>query len=118
ILKPGIVLNRAEMLRESGASTKLFGEAVSAGLLPAVEVYPQDSLQQLRAIVELARRGITPHHLRSLRLAAERDSELIKQASANRGRGEQNPASREDVLELADLFDTVRAGVLRHRLVG
>lgn len=118
ILRPSNVLSRPEMIRQSGATTRLFADAVAAGLLPAVEVYPQDALHQLRAIVELAKRGITPNHLRALRVSAERDSELIRQASANRGRGEGSPANREDMLELADLFDAVRGGVLRRRLVG
>lgn len=116
ILSPSRVLSRDELLRQTGATTRLLGEAIAAGLLPAAEVFPYEALAQLTALKELQERGITPRHLRALRIAAERDAELIVQAAASRGRSGRTPSSREETLEMAELMDTIRAGVVRHRL--
>lgn len=117
IMRPTRVLSRNELLRQTGANPKLLGEAIAAGLMPAAEVFPHDALAQLSSLVQLSERGITPRHLRSLRIAAERDAELLTQAAASRGRSGRSPSSREEVLELADLIDVVRSGVLRNRLL-
>lgn len=118
ILAPRRVLSSDELQRLTGASAKFLGEIIAAGLLPASEVFPQDAVAQVTALLRLAERGITPRHLRSLRVAAERESELIAQAVATRGVKTGSPHSTEDSLELAGHLETVRSGVLRHRLTG
>lgn len=118
ILRPQAVLTRDELLKRSGASPKLFAESIAVGLIPALEVYPQEILEQLHSLVALEQRGITPRHLRQLRLSVERDAELLRQVAAVRGRVEGSPSSREDTLELAAHIEKVRAGVLRNKLLG
>lgn len=117
ILSPARVLSSEELLRQSGASPRLLAEGIAAGLLPATDVFPFDALTQLTALVRLQERGITPRHLRALRVAAERDAELIAHAVASRGRTGNSHSSREEQLELAGFIDTVRVGVLRQRLL-
>lgn len=116
IMRPARLLGREELLKQSGASSRLLGEAIAAGLIPAAEVFPYEVIGQLTALVGLQERGITPRHLRALRIAAERDAELISQAAASRGKGGRTPNSREEVLEMAELLDQVRAGIVRNRL--
>lgn len=115
ILAPKRVLSAEELRRTTGASPRFLGEAIAAGLLPATEVFPHDAVAQLTALMKLAERGITPRHLRPLRVAAEREAELIAHAVSSRGVKSGTPLGTEDSLELADYLDTVRSGVLRRR---
>ena len=64
---------RDELVREAGATVNLLQDAVSAGFLPAVESYGDDSLATLTALAQLQKAGIEPRHMRSLRAAAERE---------------------------------------------
>ncbi|RGE22553.1 MerR family transcriptional regulator [Leucobacter sp. wl10] len=118
ILAPKRVLSSEELRRSTGASARFLGEAIAAGLLPAAEVFPHDAVAQLTALLKLAEQGITPRHLRSLRVAAEREAELISHAVSTRGVKNGTPASTEESLELAGYLDTVRSGVLRRRFGG
>ncbi len=116
ILRPHRLLSRAELQRQTGASARFVGEAIAAGLLPAAEVFPQETVSELSALMRLAERGITPRHLRAMRVAAERDAELIVHSLESRGERQDRPGGEESALELADLLGTVRQGVLRRRL--
>lgn len=115
VLAPKRVLSSDELRRSTGATSRFLGEAIAAGLLPAAEVFPHDAVAQLTALMRLAERGITPRHLRSLRVAAEREAELISHAVSARGVKNGTPSSAEDSLELVGYLDTVRSGVLRRR---
>ncbi|WP_244301016.1 MerR family transcriptional regulator [Leucobacter insecticola] len=118
VLAPKRVLSSDELRRSTGASSRFLGEAIAAGLLPAAEVFPHDAVAQLTALLRLSERGITPRHLRSLRVAAEREAELISHAVSTRGVKSGTPLGAEDALELAGYLDTVRSGVLRRRFGG
>ncbi|PRI11809.1 MerR family transcriptional regulator [Leucobacter massiliensis] len=116
ILAPRRVLSSEELRRATGASSRFLGEAIAAGLLPAAEVFPHDAVAQVTALLRLAEQGITPRHLRALRVAAEREAELIAHAVSVRGHKSGSPAGTEEALELAAHLETVRSGVLRRRL--
>lgn len=115
VLTPKHVLSSEELRRTTGASPRFLGEAIAAGLLPAAEVFPHDAVAQLTALLKLAERGVTPRHLRAMRVAAERDAELIAHAVSTRGVKRGTPHGSEDSLELAGYLETVRSGVLRRR---
>lgn len=116
ILAPRRLLSREELQRSTGASARFIGEAIAAGLLPAAEVFPHDCIAELNALLRLAEQGVTPRHLRTMRVAAERDAELLTQAIDARGGRSGSPSGTEGALELAGLMETVRGGVLRRRL--
>ena len=116
ILTPRRVLSREELQRVTGASARFVGEAIGAGLLPAAEVFPHESVAELTALMKLQAQGITPRHLRATRTAAERDAELIAQSTAARGVRSGSQIGVEESLEIAALLETVRGGVLRRRL--
>ncbi|QBE49907.1 MerR family transcriptional regulator [Leucobacter triazinivorans] len=118
ILAPKRVLSSDELRRATGASARFLGEAIAAGLLPAAEVFPHDAVAQLSALLKLAEQGITPRHLRALRVSAEREAELIAHAVSTRGLKSGTPAGTEGSLELAGHLETVRSGVLRRRFGG
>jgi hypothetical protein len=65
------------MLASAGASKALLDDAISMGLLPAAEIYGDDSLKTLNALVQLHSAGIEPRHLRGLRTQAEKDAVIV-----------------------------------------
>lgn len=116
ILAPRRLLGREELQRVTGASSRFVGEAIAAGLLPATEVFPYECVAELTALLQLAELGLTPRHLRNMRTAAERDAELVSQAVEARGARVGTPGAVEDSLEIVDLLEVARRGVLRRRL--
>lgn len=119
LLSPQAVLTRAELLKQTGSSAKLLNDAISAGLLPAADVFSQDALQTLSALVALAHRGITPHHLRGMRTLIERDVEFIERAvpaATVRGDGVKLAEAMEGRLEVAAQLEQIRSSVIRSRL--
>ncbi|MFC7765117.1 MerR family transcriptional regulator [Leucobacter soli] len=116
ILAPRRLLGREELQRLTGATSRFIGEAIAAGLLPAAEVFPHECIAELNALLRLAEQGVTPRHLRAMRVAAERDADLIGQALEARGGRSDSPHGVEGSLELVGLLETVRGGVLRRRL--
>jgi hypothetical protein len=50
------------------------------GLIPAAEIYTDDSLKTLKALAELQKAGIEPRHLRGLRMQAEKDADIVHSA--------------------------------------
>lgn len=116
ILTPRRLLGREELQRLTGASSRFIGEAIAAGLLPAAEVFPHETVAELTALLRLAEQGVTPRHLRAMRAAAEREAELVARAVEARGARAGSPQSGEGALELAGHLEVVRAGVLRRQL--
>src|SRR5690606_28828286 len=96
VLVPKHVLSGEELRRATGASARFLGESIAAGLLPAAEVFPHDAVAQLTALMKLAERGITPRHLRAVRVAAEREAELVSHAVSTRGVKSGTPAANND----------------------
>ena len=116
ILAPRRLLGREELQRLTGATSRFIGEAIAAGLLPATDVFPHESIGELNALMRLAEKGLTPRHLRAMRVAAERDAEMLSQAIESRGGRGGSPSGADEALELAGLLETVRGGVVKRRL--
>lgn len=77
ILSLEVRFTRAEMLKSAGSTKALLDDAISMGLLPAAEIYNDDSLKTLSSLVALQRAGIEPRHLRGLRTQAEKDADIV-----------------------------------------
>ncbi|WP_336646238.1 transcriptional regulator FtsR [Microbacterium sp. USHLN186] len=110
---------RDELLMRTGATAQLLNDAISAGLIVAAEHYPEHVATLLSGLVTLARHGIEPRHLRSMRQNAEREAALIESAlstllrrtdAASRGR------AAELAPELAAHIDEVRRQLVRQSL--
>jgi len=110
---------REELLSSTGATPQLLNDAISAGLITASDTYTEEVSALLGALVTLARHGIEPRHLRSLRQNAEREVALIESAlstltrrtdAASRGR------AAELAPELAGHIDDVRRALVRQAL--
>lgn len=112
-------LSRDELVREAGATPQLLGDAVSSSLIVAAEVYGEDALQVLSALVELQRTGIEPRHLRGFRVAAERELGLIESALmpvARRKDASSRAKAGELAREIAGQLEIVRGSLIRTAL--
>ena len=111
--------NREELIREAGASPMLLNDAVSASVIVPAEVYGDDTLAVLRALVELQRCGIEPRHLRGFRAATERELGLIESALAPLARrrdASSKAAVAERAKEIANPLEVVRGSLIRSAL--
>ncbi|MCJ1711382.1 MerR family transcriptional regulator [Clavibacter michiganensis subsp. phaseoli] len=111
--------SRAELVRESGATAPLLGDAITAGVLMPAEVYGEDAVQVMRALVELQRTGIEPRHLRGFRQAAERELSLIESAlvPVSRRRDASSRAQAAELArEIATQLEVVRGSLIRSAL--
>lgn len=115
ILSLEVRFTRSEILATSGASKALLSDAITMGLLPAAEIFTDDSLKTLTALVELQKAGIEPRHLRGLKAQAEKDAVIVHNSvlpiakSASRvGKQKAVDVSRE----LASNLEQVRVAVM------
>jgi hypothetical protein len=83
------------------------------------DVYGDDAVTMLSALVELSRSGIEPRHLRGVRSSVERDLGLVENALSSVAR-RRDAAGRARVAELSreitEQLDVVRGALLRTAL--
>lgn len=111
--------HREELIRGAGATPQILNDAVSSSLILASEVYGEDTLFVLRALVELQRSGIEPRHLRGFRAAAERELGLIESALipvARRKDASSRAKAGELAREIAGQLEIVRSSLIRSAL--
>lgn len=111
--------HRDELIREAGATPQLLNDAVSSSLVLAADVFGEDSLLVLKALVELQRSGIEPRHLRGFRAAAERELGLIESALipvARRKDASSRAKAGELAREIAGQLEIVRGSLIRSAL--
>jgi len=110
---------RDELIREAGATVMLLSDAVSASLIIPVELFGDEALSVLRALVELQKSGIEPRHLRGFRSAAERELGLIESALipvARRKDASSRAKAAELAREIAGQLEVVRGSLIRSAL--
>ena len=110
---------RDELLRESGASSTLLHDAVTASIIVPAEHYGDDALKVLRALVDLQQSGIEPRHLRGFRGAAERELGLIESALvplARRKDASSRAKAAEMAVEIAGQLEVIRGSLIRSAL--
>lgn len=69
---------RSELLAKSGAAAPLLNEAITAGLIVPSDVYGEDAMSIMQALVDLSRSGIEPRHMRGLKQQAEKDAQTLR----------------------------------------
>ena len=110
---------RDELLLEARAGLELLGDAIATGLMPAAELYDEGDVSTLRALADLRAAGIEPRHLRAMRIAVERELELVANVLLPLRR-RADSASRQDAderaAELASQIEVVRAGLVKRAL--
>ncbi|MBC7590919.1 MAG: MerR family transcriptional regulator [Salinibacterium sp.] len=111
--------SRDELVREAGANSMLLGDAISASLIVASDLFGEDALAVLKSLVELQRSGIEPRHLRGFRAAAERELGLIENALmpvARRKDASSRARAAEMAREIAGQLEIVRSSLIRSAL--
>lgn len=109
----GISMTADELAHASGLSARHLRELVDHGLLApedlpdGTQVYKDDDLAIARAARRLIRQGLEGRHLRAIRLAADREVELLQQLVSPLLR-HRNPDNRRRAAEI--LADTAHAG--------
>jgi hypothetical protein len=112
-------LTREGLAAESGATPALVQEAIAAGLVRGGDVFGDEAVTTLRALVDLGRSGIEPRHLRPLRVAVEREMSLIESvvaSSARRGEASGSAGAAENAVGLATQLGTIRGAMVRSAL--
>jgi DNA-binding transcriptional MerR regulator len=111
----GVSLTASEISRSSGLSREQLQAVVEEGMLAprelpdGTQMYTDADLQVARGVHRLLSRGLEPRHLRPLRLAAERQVELLGQLVAPMLR-HRNPDNQRRSAEI--LADTAQASAI------
>ena len=115
ILSLEVRFTRSEMITSAGATKAILDDAISMGLLPAAEIYNDDSLKTLTALVELGKAGIEPRHLRGLRTQAEKDAVIVHNSVLPIAKSASRVSKQEAVdvaRELATNLEQIRIAVM------
>jgi DNA-binding transcriptional MerR regulator len=110
---------REELLVEADASLDLLGDAIATGLMTAADVYDEGDVATMKALAELRSSGIEPRHLRAMRIAVERELELVANALLPlRRRADTASRQRADdrANELASHLETIRSALVKRAL--
>jgi len=109
----GVSMSLEELSRAAGLSRRQIEELVANGVLEPLTfpdrtvVFRDDDLTIARAAYRLLSQGLEPRHLRSMRLAAEREVDLLQQLVTPLVR-HRNPENRRKAAEM--LADCAQAG--------
>lgn len=109
----GVTMTAEDLSRSSGLTTKLIDELVDAGILAPEQgsdgklVFGDEELVAARAAQRLISHGLEPRHLRTLRLAADREADLVHQLVSPMLR-HRSPENRRKAAEI--LADCAQAG--------
>ncbi|MCM3659919.1 MerR family transcriptional regulator [Georgenia satyanarayanai] len=116
--RPSARVRAQEIADLTGVSLAEIDEIAGAGLIApdARGRYPGRAVDVVQHAAALARQGISPRHLRTVRTAAERQADTIEQVVApvraqRSGAGRERAAARAQ--ELAELYGRLHAELLR-----
>jgi DNA-binding transcriptional MerR regulator len=127
----GVSLSREELSRATGLTVRQVDELASLGVLEPLEfpdrtvVYRDEDLVIARAAHRLLAQGLEPRHLRTMRIAADREVDLLSQLVTPLLR-HRNPDNRRKAAEIladcsqagAQLQEAIVRGRLRRQLEG
>ena len=109
-----VALDRGELAHASGLSPDEIDELVGNGIIDGGEPFDGAALRAARIAAEMLRRGLEPRHLRTYRLAADRESDRIEQLVSPLLQ-QRNPESRRAATTRAE--ELVALGAQLHRLL-
>lgn len=109
-----VVLDRSELARASGLTEEELEELIVNGVVDGGASFDGAQLRAARLAAEMLRRGLEPRHLRSYRLAAEREADRIEQLVGPMLQ-QRNPESRKVASQRAE--ELIALGAQLHRLL-
>jgi DNA-binding transcriptional MerR regulator len=118
----GVEMSGEELARSAGVTSDVVDRLIEAGVLDRRDDgFTEDDLGVVRAAQRLLGHGFEPRHLRTVRLAANRETDMLGQLTGALLR-HRSPASRQQAAEiLADSAQAVRElqdALLRAQLRG
>lgn len=123
-VKPPLVssfYSREEFIERTGASAVLVADSISFGLIPNAKRFDESDARIIELVVELARFGIEPRHLRAHRAMVDREAGLVESilgpiASKGSAAGQARAArlANEVTDALAALHGAMIASALSH----
>jgi len=118
---PGGFSGIEDVLAATGADRQLVRSLEQYGLVSGDDRFDDNDREIIKTAVELRAYGLEPRHLRTLKVAAEREAGLLEQVLAT-GLKSSNPERRQEALEslesLAALASHVRHLILVQELRG
>lgn len=105
-------MSSAEVAERSGLDPAILRELVAHGL---VEEMDSHAVEVCTVVARLQGFGIEPRHLRSFRVAADREVGLVQQAMAPRRAGTPGAEDRELMAELLALLLDLHVALVRQR---
>lgn len=112
-------VSRLDLLKRSALTSEQLDELISHGLIHPAEssMFSSDALAIAVEAKSLVDRGLEARHLRTLRIAAEREMDLLRQLGSGLLR---NPKAQADAKELlstaAKSFEVIHLRLLRQEL--
>ena len=114
----GEPLTRSDLVRRSGLTEEHLDQLVDHGILAPVgdsSVFPPDALPIAIECRRLIEAGLEPRHLRAVRLAAQRESELLRQLTAHllaSGSAEARSRARDLLAACTDSVQALHRAIL------
>ncbi len=105
----------AEVLSASGADRDLVRSLEQYGLISGTDDLDDNDLEVVKAAVELRAYGLEPRHLRTLRVAAEREAGLLEQVVSTALRS-PNPDRRGEAVDALESLAAL-ASHIRHLML-
>lgn len=118
----GEPLTRTDLMRRSGLDDQALDELISHGLLRPFEdstVFPADALTAAIECRRLLDVGLEPRHLRTVRLGAEREADLLRQLTAHlltSDSAEARSRARDLLAGCADSMQALHRAILSSRI--
>jgi DNA-binding transcriptional MerR regulator len=122
--RPTLRLSSAELCENAGLTEEQLEQLIDFGLVtpfPGADFYGEDALAIAAAVTRLAKYGLEPRHLRTVKTAADREVGLIEHVirPLRRARAEDARDSHEAaVAELTDLCLALHSSLMRAALAG
>lgn len=104
-----------EVMSSSGADRSLIKSLQQYGLVGAGDEFDETEVEVIKAGVELGSYGLEPRHLRSLRVAAEREAGLLEQVLSTSLRS-PNPERRREAMDALETLAALASHV-RHLML-
>lgn len=104
-----------EVLSASGADRELVRALEQYGLVSGTDGFDDNDREVIKAAVELRAYGLEPRHLRTLKVAAEREAGLLEQVLAT-GLRSPNPDRRRESMEALESLAALASHV-RHLML-
>jgi DNA-binding transcriptional MerR regulator len=122
--RPILRLSADELRENAGLSEQQLEQLIDFGLVapfPGADFYGEEALAIAAAVARLAKYGLEPRHLRTVKTAADREVGLIEHVirPMRRIRGDNGQSSQEAaVAELTDLCLALHSSLMRAALAG